>query len=157
MTYSEFVKIYPALDLFLELFKGLGPTLIAILAIVLNHRNSVKRDKENRRNGDIVKVVTVSCSLLTSFSASYVALTRCLEKWKIYRDSIESIKRLLVLYWVDQIDDQNLKTLVNDLEALKGKEYERWSSTYNAIAKTSVSRGKSEENSAGKDSGTSSK
>ena len=70
--------------------------------------------------GDIVKVVTVSCSLLTSFSASYVALTRCLEKWKIYRDSIESIKRLLVLYWVDQIDDQNLKTLVNDLEALKG-------------------------------------
>ena len=50
MTYSEFVKIYPALDLFLELFKGLGPTLIAILAIVLNHRNSVKRDKENRRN-----------------------------------------------------------------------------------------------------------
>lgn len=107
--------------------------------------------------GDIVKVVTVSCSLLTSFSASYVALTRCLEKWKIYRDSIESIKRLLVLYWVDQIDDQNLKTLVNDLEALKGKEYERWSSTYNAIAKTSVSRGKSEENSAGKDSGTSSK
>lgn len=52
MTYSEFVKIYPALDLFLELFKGLGPTLIAILAIVLNHRNSVKRDKENRRNVD---------------------------------------------------------------------------------------------------------
>ena len=87
----------------------------------------------------------------------YHILTRCLEKWKIYRDSIESIKRLLVLYWVDQIDDQNLKTLVNDLEALKGKEYERWSSTYNAIAKTSVSRGKSEENSAGKDSGTSSK
>ena len=71
-----------------------------------------------------------------------------MEKWKIYRDSVESIKRLLVLYWVDQINDQNLKTLINDLEALKGKEYERWSSTYNTIAKTSVSRG---ENSGDKD------
>lgn len=95
--------------------------------------------------------------MLTSFSASYVALTRCLEKWKIYRDSVESIKRLLILYWVDQIDDQNLKILINDLEMLKGKEYERWSSTYNTIAKTSVSREKSGENSGGKDSGTSSK
>lgn len=47
----------------------------------------------------------------------------------------------------------------NNLNAIKPIDImrERWSSTYNAIAKTSVSRGKSEENSAGKDSGTSSK
>ena len=47
--------------------------------------------------GDLVKLVTVICSLVTSFSTSYLALTRCREKWKIYRDAIESIKRLLVL------------------------------------------------------------
>lgn len=50
MTYDDFIKLYPAVDLFMEIFKGIGPTSVAILAIVLNHQNSIKRDKENRKN-----------------------------------------------------------------------------------------------------------
>ena len=72
MTYSEFVKIYPALDLFLELFKGLGPTLIAILAIVLNHRNSVKRDKENRRNSLYYTVQKEKSPLYSTFCSQWL-------------------------------------------------------------------------------------
>lgn len=158
MTYSEFVKIYPALDLFLELFKGLGPTLIAILAIVLNHRNSVKRDKENRRNS---LYYTVQKEMLDKFLELSQLQWKCganlidlLSKQDAGRG--EDIQEIYspVLYNM-QFKAQEIKDYYHSM--LKGKEYERWSSTYNAIAKTSVSRGKSEENSAGKDSGTSSK
>lgn len=84
--------------------------------------------------GDLVKLVTVICSLVTSFSTSYLALTRCREKWKIYRDAIESIKRLLVLYWSDSIQDNNLKCLIGEIEKLKDTEYKKWSDTYNTLA-----------------------
>ena len=84
--------------------------------------------------GDLVKLVTVICSLVTSFSTSYLALTRCREKWKIYRDVIESIKRLLVLYWSDSIQDNNLKCLIGEIEKLKDTEYKKWSDTYNTLA-----------------------
>ena len=50
MSYNEFVVLHPSIDLILEIIKGLGPTLVALLAIVLNHKNTVKRDKENRKN-----------------------------------------------------------------------------------------------------------
>lgn len=83
--------------------------------------------------GDLVKLVTVICSLVTSFSTSYLALTRCREKWKIYRDAIENIKRLLVLYWSDSIQDSNLKGLISEIEKLKDTEYKRWSDTYNTL------------------------
>lgn len=88
----------------------------------------------NMISGDLVKVVTVICSLTTSFSTSYLALTRCREKWKIYRDAIESIKRLLVLYWSDSIQDNNLKCLISEIEKLKDTEYKKWSDTYNTLA-----------------------
>ena len=84
--------------------------------------------------GDLVKLVTVICSLVTSFSTSYLALTRCREKWKIYRDAIENIKRLLVLYWSDSIQDSNLKGLISEIEKLKDTEYKKWSDTYNTLA-----------------------
>ena len=88
----------------------------------------------NMISGDLVKAVTVICSLITSFSTSYLALTRCREKWKIYRDAIESIKRLLVLYWSDSIQDNNLKCLISEIEKLKDTEYKKWSDTYNTLA-----------------------
>lgn len=82
---------------------------------------------------DVIKLVTVVCSLVASFSTSYLALTRCREKWKIYRDSIERLKRLLVLYWSDLTNDHSLKHLMNEIEKLKDSEYERWSNTYNTL------------------------
>lgn len=83
--------------------------------------------------GDLVKIVTVICSLVTSFSTSCLALTRCREKWKIYRDAMESIKRLLALYWSESTNDNNLKYLMNEIEKLKDIEYKRWSDTYNTL------------------------
>lgn len=49
MSYNEFIVLHPSIDLILGIVKGLGPTLVALLAIVLNHKNTVKRDKENRK------------------------------------------------------------------------------------------------------------
>ena len=45
MTYDELIILYPMVDLFLELFKGLAPTIVAILAIVVNNALSKKREQ----------------------------------------------------------------------------------------------------------------
>lgn len=50
MTYNELILVYPWIDLFLEIFKGVGPTLVALWAIQANHMRAVKRDIKNREN-----------------------------------------------------------------------------------------------------------
>lgn len=44
MTYQDFVKCYPWVDLLLELFKGIMPTTVALFAIFMNNSLSKKRD-----------------------------------------------------------------------------------------------------------------
>lgn len=55
MTYDKFIELYPWFDLFLELFKGVVPTFVAILAIAVNNYKSNKRDKRNKRIDMIIK------------------------------------------------------------------------------------------------------
>ena len=82
-----------------------------------------------------IKLVTMICSVITSFSSSYLALTRCLEKWKIYRDAIENLKSILALYWGNFSDD-DLKSLSNKIEKLKKTEYAKWSNTYDFLVES---------------------
>lgn len=49
MTYKEFINSYPWVDLILELFKGIMPTAVALLAIFLNNSFAKKRDLMYRK------------------------------------------------------------------------------------------------------------
>lgn len=49
MTYQELVKCYPWIDLVLELFKGVMPTFVALLAIFLNNSFAKKRELKYRK------------------------------------------------------------------------------------------------------------
>lgn len=44
MSYEELILLYPCIDLVLELFKGIMPTLVALLAIFLNNSFARKRE-----------------------------------------------------------------------------------------------------------------
>ncbi len=44
MTYHDLVECYPWIDLVLELFKGIMPTVVALFAIFMNNSLSKKRD-----------------------------------------------------------------------------------------------------------------
>ncbi len=44
MSYDDLIKLYPWVDLIMELFKGIVPTFVALLAIFLNNFFSQKRD-----------------------------------------------------------------------------------------------------------------
>lgn len=55
MSYDKFIELYPWFDLYLELFKGVVPTFVAILAIAVNNYKSNKRDKRNKRIDMIIK------------------------------------------------------------------------------------------------------
>ncbi len=63
MTYDELIILYPLIDLFLELFKGLAPMIVAILAIVVNQYNLSISGLEqindtNKLVGDVMDVCT---------------------------------------------------------------------------------------------------
>lgn len=45
MSYEEFIKLHPWFDLGFELFKGIMPTLVALLAIFINNKIASKREK----------------------------------------------------------------------------------------------------------------
>ncbi len=61
MTYQDFVKCYPWIDLSLELFKGIMPTVVALFAIFMNDSLSKKRDlicrKKNLQLDYFVKIL----------------------------------------------------------------------------------------------------
>ena len=44
MNYISFISKYPYIDLILELFKGVAPTIVALLAIRINNDRANKRD-----------------------------------------------------------------------------------------------------------------
>lgn len=49
MTYRDLVECYPWIDLVLELFKGIMPTVVALFAIFMNNSLSKKRDLMHRK------------------------------------------------------------------------------------------------------------
>lgn len=44
MSYEDLILLYPWVDLVLELFKGVMPTLVALLAIYLNNSFASERE-----------------------------------------------------------------------------------------------------------------
>ncbi len=56
MTYDHFIKLHPFFDLFFELFKGVMPTVVAILAIYLNNKGAVIRERKSRKEDMIIKI-----------------------------------------------------------------------------------------------------
>lgn len=63
MNYKDLILLYPWIDLILELFKGLMPTLVALLAIFLN--NSFARDEIN---GIVIKTSTAIDECIKKFN-----------------------------------------------------------------------------------------
>lgn len=50
MTYEDFINIYPWVDLVLQLFQGIFPTVVALLAIYINNKRAAERDRKNRKD-----------------------------------------------------------------------------------------------------------
>lgn len=61
MTYQELIRCYPWVDLILELFKGIMPTMVALFAIFMNNSFAKKRDlmcrKKNLQLDYFVKIL----------------------------------------------------------------------------------------------------
>lgn len=73
-----------------------------------------------------VKAAMVVLSLLTSLSTSLLSFTRSLDKWTLYRRTIESMKRELALYWKGKTKEDDLRVLVEKLEKIMEAENDTW-------------------------------
>lgn len=76
MTYDELIILYPMVDLFLELFKGLAPTIVAVLAIVVNNVLSRKREQETQRISKIRLVNSGKIAVLNNLMEKYMILSK---------------------------------------------------------------------------------
>ena len=76
MTYEELVKFYPCVDLFLELFKGLAPTIVAVLAIIINNSVSARRDKKANKINKEKKIAEGKITVLNEMLDKYIKLSQ---------------------------------------------------------------------------------
>ena len=76
--------------------------------------------------GEQVRVITTVASAVVSFTTSLLTFSKVKEKWTLYRNTIELIKRELTLYAIKKENDEDLVNLVCDLEELMSEERVRW-------------------------------
>ncbi len=58
MSYNEFIQYHPTFGFSFELFKGIMPTIVALLAIYINNKNANKREKEKIEKDIKTKALT---------------------------------------------------------------------------------------------------
>lgn len=75
---------------------------------------------------DAMKVSIIICTSITSVVTSFLAFSKCRDKWTLYRTTIEFIKRELSLYWGGNCGDEMLKDLVTRLEDIIASEQKDW-------------------------------
>lgn len=79
------------------------------------------------KDDDVVRVITASCSVLATFSSTFLAVSKCKEKWTNYRHTVERIKSELVRYSVEEGEDkEKLRNLVEKTEQIMKEEHDRW-------------------------------
>lgn len=71
MTYEQFMNQYPLFDLFFELFKGIIPTIVAIVAIYYNNEGAIKRDKKARKEDIMIKIKETMLDKLITVTNMY--------------------------------------------------------------------------------------
>lgn len=76
MTYDELVVVCPYVDLFLELFKGLAPTIVAILAIAINNCAAEKRSKKAEKIAVEQRVQSAKLEILNMLMDKYIELSK---------------------------------------------------------------------------------
>ena len=75
---------------------------------------------------ELVKIVTIIRSAFTALSAAFLSLSKCHDKWTLYRSTFEKMKQELSLFQAEKSDDNDLKELVNRLEKLMEEEHIEW-------------------------------
>lgn len=63
MTFKEFLEQYYVVDFIWEIFKGIAPTIIAIITITVNARISKKRAKKDRNDNQIKELQMMAIEL----------------------------------------------------------------------------------------------
>lgn len=74
MTYNELIQAHPYIDIFMEFFKGIAPTLVALLAIMINNYKAKKREEKGRKEN---LLYNVKKEMLDKFTALSIMQWQC--------------------------------------------------------------------------------
>ena len=99
MNYDQFIELYPAVDLALEIFKGLAPTIVAVLAIIIN--NSLAKAR-NQKDNELLRKKKIA-------DAKIVVLNTMLEKYIEFSQLIWASGTKLILYLSEENGEKREK------------------------------------------------
>lgn len=90
MSFNEFLQVHQWFEFGWEIFKGVAPTLVAVLAIVINNLKSSKRDKRNKKidvivtyENLLVEKISSLENLLDDLNFAFSEIFKCTEKEKL--------------------------------------------------------------------------
>lgn len=100
-------------------------TIAIVAPLLITVVNSMGTgDAENAMK---IRISTARYSVLASFASTFLVVSKCKEKWTSYRMTLERIKSALVLYSIDEGDDEErLKRLVTRTERIMKEEHDKW-------------------------------
>lgn len=122
---TERLRIQSCVEWYIEhaiLYKWIFYSLSIIgivLPLVVTAINAVGNEEKTR-------FVTIICSVLISLCASLLTLTKCHEKWTLYRSTLESMKRVLMHYWCEKEENREIRDLILELEECMEAEHLKW-------------------------------
>ena len=99
MNYEQFIELYPAVDLALEIFKGLAPTIVAVLAIIIN--NSLAKAR-NQKDNQMLRKKKIA-------DAQIVVLNTMLEKYIEFSQLLWMSGTKLILYLSEENEEKREK------------------------------------------------
>lgn len=67
---------------------------------------------------EFVKAVTIIGSAFTALATAFLSLSKCHDKWTLYRSTFEKMKQELSLFRAEKTGEEDLKELINRLEKL---------------------------------------
>lgn len=76
MNYAEFIELHPAVDLALEFFKGICPTVVAIIAIIVNNALIKSRGERSREREKKKDINEARIGVLNTMLEKYIRLSQ---------------------------------------------------------------------------------
>ena len=93
MSYEDLILLYPWVDLVLELFKGVMPTLVALLAIYLNNSFASERELIYRKKNLQLDYYTKMLNWLHNTKNDIMDVSRELDNALYKRDPNDRVNR----------------------------------------------------------------
>lgn len=121
MSYQELIKMYPWVDLAMEIFKGVIPTLVAIVTVIVTQHSTKKRELQYKKKEIRLEYLEKILSWMHQIKNNIFEVSEMLDK--TLAENNPEIRR------------EECKNFIKEISKMN-KYIATWSDTYNIVTTT---------------------